>query len=120
LFTGDDGKSYYEELVIPSVQAKASHVPLAGSLPVTAALFSQVAAGTSIEQHTAPRRQLLVMLEGRSVIGCAGGDREFGPGDIILADDVTGEGHTTTVLDHDLRAVVLPLPPDLDLADWRS
>ena len=48
--------------------------------------------------HTAPRRQYIsfLFLVGQMEIGI--GDcttRRLGPGDVVLADDLTGEGHTT-------------------------
>ena len=49
--------------------------------------------------HTAPRRQYIFILVGQMEIGIGDGTtRRFGPGDVVLADDLTGQGHTTRSL----------------------
>ena len=48
------------------------------------------------ESHNAPRRQYLFILNGSLEFEVPSGDRRtFGPGDVVLVEDVTGEGHTT-------------------------
>jgi hypothetical protein len=47
-----------------------------------------------MDQHTAPRRQLVITLSGEAEIETGDGDtRRFRQGDVLLADDTTGEGH---------------------------
>ena len=47
-----------------------------------------------IDWHNAPRRQFVVNLTGEVEIETSDGDkRRFGPGSILLAEDVTGKGH---------------------------
>lgn len=47
-----------------------------------------------IDWHNAPRRQFVVNLSGEVEIETSDGDkRRFGPGSILLAEDVTGKGH---------------------------
>jgi hypothetical protein len=49
--------------------------------------------------HTAPRRQYIFILAGQMEIGIGDGTtRRFGPGDAVLADDLTGQGHTTRLV----------------------
>jgi uncharacterized cupin superfamily protein len=51
-----------------------------------------------IEPHPAPRRQLVVVLDGEFEIATTDGDRRtLTPGMIALVEDVEGRGHTTTV-----------------------
>jgi hypothetical protein len=120
VYTGEDGKSHFEDLRIPSAEVQRPHLPVANAVPVTAAMFPLARAGVVLQQHTAPRRQLLVHLVGHSEIECSDGTtRRFGPGDVVLADDLTGEGHITRVLDEDLRTLVLPLAADADISEWR-
>jgi hypothetical protein len=121
VYTGDDGRSHFEDLELPSVEVHRPHMPLTGAVPVTAAMFPLAKAGTALERHTAPRRQLLINLCGSSEIECGDGTRRrFGPGDVVLADDLSGEGHITRVLDEDLRTVVLPLADGVDIDGWRK
>lgn len=55
------------------------------------------------------------MLRGRCSIEVSGGEtREFGPGEIVLLEDTTGQGHTTRrVGDEPRLTLMLPLhgPP---------
>jgi hypothetical protein len=49
--------------------------------------------------HPAPRRQYTFMLAGQMEIGSGDGTtRHCGPDDAVLADDLTGQGHTTRSL----------------------
>lgn len=120
VFTGEDGRSHFQDLELPGVEVHAPHVGLNGAVPVTAAMFPLTRAGTALQRHTAPRRQLLINLSGTSEIECSDGVRRFGPGEVVLADDLTGEGHATRVLDEDLRVVVLPLADGVDVEAWRA
>jgi hypothetical protein len=47
-----------------------------------------------IDWHNAPRRQFVINLSGEVEITVSDGEkRRFGPGSILLAEDVTGKGH---------------------------
>ena len=60
------------------------------------------------EQHSAPRRQLIVVLSGEVEVETSDGDkRRFRPGDVMLADDTTGSGHITHCL---INVTVLFVP----------
>jgi hypothetical protein len=69
--------------------------------------------------HTAPRRQLVIVLEGTMVVEYGDGTRTFGPGDLMLADDTTGEGHTSRFLGH-VRVGAVAFAPDVDIGGWRQ
>ncbi len=116
IYTGDDGRSHFEDLCVPST---SSYPPafFAATLPVRTALLLETEKEAEVGRHNAPRRQLVVNLSGTCIIECAHETRVFGPGEIRLADDMTGEGHVTTVLD-DVRALVLPLADELDISEW--
>jgi hypothetical protein len=91
LYTGNDGKSHFEELD----QAEGSKHFLA-PLPVKTLIFkNDENRDDLLEWHTAPRRQWCITLSGTVEIGIGDGIvRTFGPGDVFLAEDVTGQGHT--------------------------
>lgn len=61
--------------------------------------------------HPAPREQWVVMLRGMIEVTVSGGSRRrFGPGDLVLAADTTGTGHTTTgVGDPPFEALFIPV-----------
>ena len=56
--------------------------------------------------HNAPRRQFVITLTGRSEIGVGdGSSQQLGPGDMMLAEDLTGQGHTTRIVEAPWLAV---------------
>jgi hypothetical protein len=48
-----------------------------------------------------------------------GTKRRFGPGDIMLADDTTGQGHITREIDAPRKSLFIPLPASLDTKAWK-
>jgi hypothetical protein len=91
LYTGKDGKSHFEELD-QTEGSKHFLVPLS----VRKLVFkNDENRDDLLEWHTAPRRQWCITLSGTVEIGIGDGTvRTFGPGDVFLAEDVTGQGHT--------------------------
>ena len=96
MYTGKDGKTHFEETK-PALKAEGKF-STADLIKVGGAPILRLATGTMPEDHTAPRRQYLVMLEGRvDVISTNGTRRTLETGDILQAEDVTGEGHLVTM-----------------------
>ena len=64
-----------------------------------------------IDWHNAPRRQFVVNLTGEVEITVSDGEkRRFGPGSILLAEDVTGKGHISRgVGKSERRTLFIPL-----------
>ena len=64
-----------------------------------------------IDWHNAPRRQFVVNLTGEVEIETSDGNkRRFGPGSILLAEDVTGKGHISRgVGSGERRTLFIPL-----------
>ena len=64
-----------------------------------------------LDFHCAPRRQYTVTLAGEAEIGLGDGSTyRVGPGDVLLAEDLTGQGHTTRVVGGAERVyLVIPL-----------
>ncbi|HXG53050.1 MAG TPA: hypothetical protein VNN77_16765 [candidate division Zixibacteria bacterium] len=97
IYTGADGKSHFEdvELRFGGDQKILTTEPR----KATSAVFRCVPPGTVLDLHPAPRRQYVVTLSGSWEIEAAGGARRtFKAGDVMLADDTTGEGHVSRVL----------------------
>lgn len=97
LYTGNDQKSHFEEV----------ELNFGGDLPMkttdaraaTSAIFRSAPPGLFLERHPAPRRQFLVTLSGSWEIEASNGVKHvFKTGDVMLADDTSGEGHTSRVL----------------------
>lgn len=90
MYTGDDGKSHFEELD----QAQGSQYFLS-TITAKALVFKNDDNRDILGWHNAPRRQWCVTLSGTCEIGIGDGTKKtFGPGDVFLAEDVTGQGHT--------------------------
>ena len=96
LYTGTDGKSHFEDLD----QNPGSKLFLT-SLPSKALVFKNDLNRADLHGwHTAPRRQWCITLSGSVEIGLGDGTKKtFRPGDVFLAEDVTGEGHTAKPTD---------------------
>ena len=90
LYTGDDGQSHIEEMDVES------HPDLATLQSSTGVSFRETPAGSFSDWHNAPRRQYVITLSGEMEIGLGDGStHRFGPGTALLAEDLTGQGHTT-------------------------
>ena len=78
--------------------------------PVSAAQFFRWPAGYVWEWHTAARKQYVVTVSGRGEVEVAGGKKfPLNPGMVLLAEDVSGKGHTTRVLgSEDLVLLIIP------------
>ena len=94
LYTGNDGQTHFADLTLPAAEIENVAIHAGASL-----VFRRFPGDYVSDWHTAPRRQYIFILAGRMEIGIGGGTtRIFGPGDVVLADDLTGQGHTTRSL----------------------
>ena len=94
LYTGEDGQSHLEELDLEKGPIEWAAVQKAAGV-----VFRKQDAGYFSDWHCAPRRQYIITLAGGVEIGTGDGTvKRFGPGDVMLADDLTGKGHTTRVV----------------------
>ncbi len=93
LYSGDDGESHIEELDL------ASQPDLTTLHNAKGVVFRSSEPGYFSDWHTAPRRQYVITLSGEAEIGLRDGTiHRLGPGDVNLAEDLTGNGHTTRVV----------------------
>ena len=93
-YTGSDNESHFEDLEVDFKPFDIQEIsPLQEASEV---VFRRAFAGHVQEWHPAPRRQYVITLAGEGEIEIGDGSvRRFGPGEIMLADDVTGHGHIT-------------------------
>jgi uncharacterized cupin superfamily protein len=97
LYTGNDEKSHFEEIEMSfgGDQQILTTDPRAAK----SAVFRCAPAGTVLDRHPAPRRQFVVTLSGQWDIEIGDGTaRSFKSGDVMLAEDLTGEGHISRVV----------------------
>ncbi len=114
IYTGNDGLSHFEELPLPlkpfvdTEGAYGEGTPMEVAKGVT---FRVASPGYFLDWHRAPRRQYIINLSGEVEIQASDGSAlRLKPGDILLAEDVAGKGHTTRVLGNEPRFyAVVPL-----------
>ena len=106
LYTGDDNESHFEDIDI-ALEDKGPIGLLSRPLQAGSIIFRETGSGYDYDWHPAPQRQFVIMLEGAVDIEVAGGImRRFGPGDIVLAEDLTGRGHSSRAVDGQPRRSV--------------
>ena len=93
LYGGDDGLTYMEE-------RDENQYPRRDSPETVSSLtFVTFEVGRCIDRHPAPRRQYGFVHKGTMEIGLGDGTlHRFKPGDILLLENTTGQGHTTRVI----------------------
>tara|TARA_R110001592_G_scaffold363372_2_gene686208 strand:+ start:80309 stop:80695 length:387 start_codon:yes stop_codon:yes gene_type:complete len=113
IWTGDDQNSHFEEGRI-DLSTGANGDLLSDKLPVTSTSFQETASGGTLAWHTAPVRQLVVTLSGTLDFETRGGQHfQLAPGDILLAEDTIGGGHSWKLVDEQpWRRVYIVLTPD--------
>ncbi len=110
LFTGPDGDSHFEDGTIPlsdSGYAGQRSEPIKAK----AITFVELSGSYKYGWHNAPCRQFVITLENEGEYEASDGTkRRFGPGDILLCEDITGRGHISRgVNDRPRRTVVVAL-----------
>ncbi len=105
LYSGDDGQSHLE------AQHPASHTDLTSPQASQPIFFRERPRGLFSDWHCAPRRQYLIILSGEVEIGLGDGSKHrLGAGTALLAEDTTGQGHTTLIVDGEpVIQAVIPL-----------
>jgi quercetin dioxygenase-like cupin family protein len=99
LWTGEDQNSHFEEGVI-QLEAGARGDLFSGRLATTTISFQETASGGAFAWHTAPVRQLVITLGGTLDFKTRQGEHFLiGPGDILLAEDTAGSGHSWSLTD---------------------
>jgi quercetin dioxygenase-like cupin family protein len=112
LWTGDDDNSRFEDGVIEFHAGPHGDVAT-GKLPATSVSFEETASGGKLAWHTAPVRQLVVTLSGSLDFETRSGQHfMLRPGDILLAEDTVGGGHSWRLTDaQPWRRVYIILAP---------
>ncbi len=109
LYTGNDGQSHFEALTMALEDAPIGKI--AQSSPVEAAFFGYIDDETEVPWHNPPCSQYVIMLKGAMEIEVGSGVKKtFQEGEIVLADDTTGQGHITRAASNGPRHyLVLPV-----------
>ena len=88
IYPGPDGESHFQDLT------PDQFAPIANNRGPGDITLGQRPPGWWQDYHTAPRHQYVVFLAGGAEIEVASGaKRQFQPGDVLVAADLTGHGH---------------------------
>jgi len=119
IYTGRDNQSHFEDLDIPLMPA--AYGSESERVHVTGVVFRETPAGAALDFHPAPTRQFVITLGGLGEIECGDGSRRrLGPGDILLAEDTTGQGHITREIKGSRRGIFILLSEEFDSTVWRA
>jgi hypothetical protein len=103
LYTGNDGESHFEDMDIPLKDIGGNEIR-SDVTKATGIIFRETGVNFDYAWHNAPQRQYVITLQGQAEITVGDGTRrQFGPGDIMLAEDLTGRGHITRAINNQPR-----------------
>ena len=87
------------------------HPDLDSLTKVTSIRFRIGEPGNFSDWHQESRRNYIITLSGEGELGLGDGtSRRFGPGQVMLVEDLTGQGHTTRVTSTEPRiTIAIPL-----------
>jgi hypothetical protein len=104
IFTGADGQSHMEDVAV-ALEDFGMSGQISELWPGRGVQFRTVEGDYQLDFHTAPRRQLVVNLAGSVEIEVGDGTkRVLGPGSILLAEDMTGQGHISRNVNGEARS----------------
>jgi hypothetical protein len=99
VYSGDDGQSHIEAMTLPLQPFTDTEGAYGEATPLQAVAgltFRVSPPGYVLSWHCAPRRQYSITLAGEAEIEVGDGTvQHIGPGDVVLAEDLTGQGHIT-------------------------
>ena len=100
VFADEKGETHFEdvevELELVDFAPPASPLMLSRFKPVTRYAFCMFPSGWFGDWHPTPRKQFFFGLSGEYEVKVSDGEsRVFGPGSVVLVEDVAGKGHVT-------------------------
>jgi quercetin dioxygenase-like cupin family protein len=111
VYAGADGQSHFED-VEPRFEPRGDQSDVAELIPGSGILVRRFELGRENPWHHAPGRYAVFTLTGGVDIEIGDGTvRRLGPGDILVAEDLSGQGHATREVGPEARiSVFVPLP----------
>ena len=121
----EDGGSAFTELDIAfpfrSPDAEGHLIAASRRYASPSVQFVELPDGLDQSWHPAPRRQIVVVLDGTLEVETTDGQtRSFGPGQAFLADDTASSGHRTRTVGGAVRVLFAPMPAEVDLDTWAA
>jgi len=114
VYSGANGQSHLAEMPLamqPFLDTEGAHGESTATQSATGITFRVSPPGYVLGWHCAPRRQYSISLSGTAEIQVGDGTvARIGPGDVVLAEDLTGQGHITRVVGEQPRFyAIVPL-----------
>jgi len=89
--------------------------------PSPAVRFVELPAGLDQSWHHAPARQIVLVLSGCVEVETSDNQkRRCTAGQAFIADDLTGTGHSTRVIEGPATVMFVELPQGFDVAKWSA
>ena len=105
-YTGTDGESHFEDVEITLGEMR-NFSRLSQLEKATGIIFRETSGDYYLDWHNAPRRQYIIILEGKVEIEVSDGTvRRFGAGDVMLAEDTSGRGHISRAVNNETRTSI--------------
>ena len=106
IYTGSDEQSHFEDLEMPT-----QDVHRVTTKPGEDLVFRTTPGDRVAEWHNPTRRQYLIVIQGKmEVSGADGTTRQFQAGDVLLAEDMSGQGHLTKPVDGPYTSLSMGIP----------
>jgi len=118
IFADSDGVARVEYRRVPLVPDPSGR-PTSGRFPALDYFFRETPAEHARGKHRAPQRQFIVVVSGIGEVVLDDGSRHrFHPGDLLFAEDTTGRGHETHVVDGVRGFFHIAVPDGFDINRW--
>jgi quercetin dioxygenase-like cupin family protein len=110
VYAGSDGQSHFEEIQ-PKLESRGDQSASGELIPGTGIVIRRFEPTRSNPWHHAPGRYAVFTLSGAVDIEIGDGTvKRLGPGDILIAEDLTGQGHATREVGPEARvSIFVPL-----------
>ncbi|MSQ63906.1 MAG: cupin domain-containing protein [Betaproteobacteria bacterium] len=118
IYAAPDGKACIERREVP-MAPDASGRATSPDFAALRLFFRDTPPAHVHQKHRAPQRQFIFVTSGIGEIELADGTRHrFAPGDVLFAEDTTGEGHVTRTLEGTRGFAHVPVPAGFDITRW--
>ena len=118
IFSDADGIARIEWREVP-LQRDAQGRATSPAFSARQFFFRETPPGHVHGRHRAPQRQLIFVTRGVGEIELEDGSRSrFEPGDLIFAENTTGQGHVTRTLEGIRGFFHVTVPDDFAITDW--
>ena len=120
-----DGESRFQEIEVPINEPRADQfgntLLQSRAWASPSIRFVELPKGLDESWHHAPARQIVVVLSGVLEVGTSDGQkRRCTPGQAFIADDLTGKGHLTRVIEGPAHVMFVQLPDGFDCDRWKA